>query len=71
MKRLLIWMIPILAAVSTIWIQAVIHADNPGAAFRRPTTPIEQRDTAVSKPIVPGYPDDTVKLPPRPTEPSH
>lgn len=34
MKRFWIWTIPILAAISAIWIQAALHGYDPGAVTR-------------------------------------
>lgn len=71
MKRFWIWIIPILAAVSTIWLQAAIHEDNRSAATKRPTMPPEQHDTAVYKPHVPDNPVDRAASPPQPPETPH
>ena len=71
MKRLWIWSIPILAAVSTIWLQAVIHEDNRGAATNLPLMPLEQYDTAAYKPHVTDDPDDRIPFPPLMSDPPH
>ena len=39
MKRFWIWMIPILAAISAIWIQAALHGYGPVGVTREPATP--------------------------------
>lgn len=71
MKRSWIWIIPILAAVSAIWLQAAIHEASPGAATIRPAMPLEQRDTAAYRPHALDNPGDRVKFPPQPPEPPH
>ena len=71
MKRYWIWMIPILAAVSAIWIQAALHNYNSGAVSQGSRPPLAQRDTTEASTISPVYSGNVVKSPPRPSEPSH
>jgi len=44
MKRYWIWMIPILAAVSAIWIQAELHGYDAGDHTLPPKARLEWRD---------------------------
>ena len=71
MKRLGLWIIPILAAVSTIWLQSAIHEDNRGAGTNLPTMPLEQYDTAAYKPYATDNSDDRISFPPQMPEPPH
>ena len=71
MKRFWIWMIPILAAVSAIWIQAALHGYDPGAVTRGPTTPFAQHDLAKAPTLSPDYPENALKSLPRPAAPPH
>lgn len=44
MRRYWIWMIPILAAASAIWIQAALHGYDAGDYMAPPTARLELRD---------------------------
>jgi len=66
MKRFWIWMIPILAAISAVWIQAALHGYDPGAVARGPTAPFARHDLAGAPTCASVYSESVVTLPPRP-----
>ncbi|MBC2735617.1 MAG: hypothetical protein HF981_14760 [Desulfobacteraceae bacterium] len=66
MKRFWIWIIPILAAISAIWIQAALHGYDSGAVARRPTAPFTRHDLAEASPRATLYSESVVTPPPRP-----
>jgi hypothetical protein len=66
MKRFWIWMIPILAAISAIWIQAALHGYDPGAVTRWSTAPLARHDPAGAPTIATVYSESAVAPPPRP-----
>lgn len=71
MKPYWMWMIPILAAVSAIWIQAALHGYDPGAVTREPKTSFARHDTMEVSTITPVYSENAVDSPPKPPEPPH
>lgn len=71
MKRYWIWMIPILAAVSAIWIQAALHDYDLGAVTREPAIPFAQHDPGEGTAITPVYSETAVTSPLRPAEQPH
>jgi hypothetical protein len=66
MKRFWIWMIPILAAISAIWIQAALHGYDPGAVNQGTTAPFARHDLAEASTRAIVYSENAVTPPPRP-----
>jgi len=69
MKRYWIWMIPFLAAICAIWIQAALHGYDPGAVTREPAIPFAQNDPGEGSTIAPVYSETAVTFPPLSVEP--
>ena len=66
MKRFWIWMIPVLAAISAIWIQASLHGYDSGAITRKPTAPLTRHDLAEASTRAAVYSEIVVSPLPRP-----
>lgn len=66
MKRFWIWMIPILAAIIAVWIQAALHGYDPGAVTRGATTTFARHDRAEASTRATVYSKSAVTSPPRP-----
>jgi len=66
MHRFWIWMIPLLAAICALFLQAAIHGYEPDPFTVGATAPLE-RPPAVTKPYAPVYPLNDTAASLRPT----
>jgi hypothetical protein len=71
MKRFWIWMIPILAAISAVWLQAALHGYDPAGVTRAPATPSARHATMNISTITPISSENAVNTSSGPAEQPH